>query len=130
MLTFDASDIALYVLFALAATLGGGLLSLIGYLLKTQAHKWFDLLSSVEQLADPKTGAQATISQELAHLRTQIFETTTALCKDTEELKNGMNQLRTNGHMFADRVSNIERRVQQGAEELNDIRREVRKDGC
>jgi hypothetical protein len=34
--------------------------------------------------------------------------------------------LRQNGHMFADRVKSLEDRVQQGAEELHDLRREIR----
>ena len=99
----DLPSLMLYVLLAATTAAGSGLVGLVGWWLKKQGLRLLNAVAAAEQL-----------SAGVSHLQESV-----------NHLQLGIDQLRTNGHMFADRVTGIERRVQQGAEELNDLRRRV-----
>lgn len=122
--SLSLNGIALYVGLAAVMAVGSGAVGLVGWALRRQGEKLLYIFTAMNKMSDPENGLQTRLRQ----LGERVDANNVTTGRDISEIKEDVKQLRTNGHMFADRVSGIERRVQQGAEELNDLRREVHKD--
>jgi len=122
---YDLQSLLIYVAIAAALAAASSVAGMVGWWLKRQGVRIFGIFSAVESLTDSTCGISTVMQEEFSNLRLQMDENNQRSCKGIDELHTSVEQLRTNGHMFADRVKSIEDRVQQGAVELNDLRKKV-----